>query len=124
MSHDNLNIAFQVFSQRVNNQIHFESGTAATIYIKPDEEPIPDTLPKLLREKRVLGMTNSLNMKDIMQLDCEASDHLQPFLIHEVLKFLLQSSEFDLGSYKYHDNNTLKGPDPLNPLPYGPKYTI
>ena len=45
MLHNNLNLAFLVYSQRINNQTHFNSGTAGTIYFKTNEEPISDGLP-------------------------------------------------------------------------------
>ena len=34
--HDNVNIAFKAFQQRLSNQSHFDSGTAATIIVIKD----------------------------------------------------------------------------------------
>lgn len=32
LSHDNINMQFRVYEQRINRQSHFDSGTASTIY--------------------------------------------------------------------------------------------
>ncbi|EGO28171.1 hypothetical protein SERLADRAFT_434025 [Serpula lacrymans var. lacrymans S7.9] len=45
ISHDNLNIPFRVYSQCIDNQSHFDSGTAATVYFQPDAPPIAPLYP-------------------------------------------------------------------------------
>ena len=36
ISHDNVNIPFHTFSQRLDKERHFDSGTAATVYFQPN----------------------------------------------------------------------------------------
>ncbi|KIK79338.1 hypothetical protein PAXRUDRAFT_161514, partial [Paxillus rubicundulus Ve08.2h10] len=39
ISHDNVNIPFHSFSQQIDKQSHFYSGTAATVYFQPNAPP-------------------------------------------------------------------------------------
>jgi hypothetical protein len=50
ISHDNLQIPFRVFSQRLDNQGEFGNGTAATVYIKRNADILPDTINSALKE--------------------------------------------------------------------------
>lgn len=53
MSHDNVNIAFKVYSQQVNKQTHFDSGTAATVYVKPTLSCCPIVSPRNFESRRL-----------------------------------------------------------------------
>lgn len=40
VSHDNMQVSFHVFSQRMDQPAEFGSGTAGTLYIQKDAPPI------------------------------------------------------------------------------------
>lgn len=50
ISHDNVNIPFQVFSQQLDNFKEFRSGSAATVYIKRSAAPLSDSVGRHLQE--------------------------------------------------------------------------
>lgn len=52
ISYDNVQIPFRVFAQRLDNQGEFGDGTAATVYIKRDGVPLPETANTNLRMQR------------------------------------------------------------------------
>lgn len=52
LSYNNINTAFRVFSQRIDNQGELGNGTAATVYIKPDAKQLPEDVNQILQEKR------------------------------------------------------------------------
>ena len=123
MSHDNLNIAFQVYSQRLNNQTHFDSGTAAIVYVKPNVEKIHPSLPAMLRNKRAKGLKTPITAVDLISMENSATRTRRPFLVYEVLQVLLLSAEFDIKQYKHRESVFLNAPQPLQQLPYGPRHS-
>ncbi|KAJ7718800.1 hypothetical protein B0H16DRAFT_1796872 [Mycena metata] len=52
ISHDNINVALRAFSQRLNNQSHFVSGCAYTVWILPDRAALPPEMNRLLQTYR------------------------------------------------------------------------
>jgi len=56
ISHNNVQIPFQIFSQRLDNQGEFGNGTAATVYIKQNAVPLPETANQDLKETHTAGM--------------------------------------------------------------------
>jgi hypothetical protein len=101
--HDNVNIAFKVFEQRLDNQSHFDSGTAGTIIIIKDPAcVIPDYAAS--RDKLIDGINNPVTFWDIIQLDSEASGRLKAFTVHLILRFLVDAPDFDFENYKHNDN--------------------
>jgi hypothetical protein len=52
VTHDNINIPFRVFSQRINNQSHFDSGTASTLFFQPNAPPEQPLCNRTLQEYR------------------------------------------------------------------------
>lgn len=50
LSHDNMQVSFRVFSQRLDNKGEFGNGSAATVYIKRDAKPMSKEANKNLRQ--------------------------------------------------------------------------
>jgi hypothetical protein len=107
--HDNVNIAFKVYEQRLNNQSHFDSGTAGTIVVIKDPACIiPDYTAS--RVAFVEGVNNPVTFRDIIQLESKASGRLKASAVHLVLKFLIDAPEFEFNEYKYSDNAIFSRP--------------
>jgi hypothetical protein len=68
ISHDNVQIPFRVFSQRLDNQGEFGNGTAATVYIKRSATPLSEFANSNLKKFQAAGMQNPLTELDIMDL--------------------------------------------------------
>ena len=122
MSHDNVNIAFKVYPQRVNKQTHFDSGTAATVFMKPNVGLIPEELAENLCERIAAGMKTPLTSRELMDIDTKSTQNLRPHLIHKILKTLLALPEFNLKTYRYRESTILNGPNPICHLPSGPEH--
>ena len=117
--HDNVNIAFKVYEQRLNNQSHFNSGTAGTIIVIKDPACIPPDY-SASRLRFLEGVNNPISFKDIVQLEVKASGRLKSFAVHRILKFLTEAPEFDFENYKYRDNNIFSRPASAFQLETGP----
>jgi len=68
-THDNINRMFRVSHQRVGHNSHFDSGTAATVFIPPDETnyKLPETNEEFLK-KAVEGAKTSITSHEIQEL--------------------------------------------------------
>jgi hypothetical protein len=53
-AHDNLNLPFRAYEQRLHNQSHFDSGTAATVFVIKDPLAVPPD-NSALRERIALS---------------------------------------------------------------------
>ncbi|KAF9528728.1 hypothetical protein CPB83DRAFT_894233 [Crepidotus variabilis] len=120
VSYDNVNISFRAFSQRVDHNTNFSSGTAATVYIKPNAPPLSAAANQNLRKKRAEGLLNPLSNKDITDLATKSYPHVRTFMIHQVLEFLIRCPEFECGSYPNKDDYRFKPPPAIRKLPAGP----
>jgi hypothetical protein len=115
---NNINIPFRVYKQRLHNQSHFDSGTAATIIIIKNPTAIrPDN--RAFQHQRALGAPNPITYKEILKLEQAAAPRLRERAIHCVLSFLIDSPDFDLASYAHKDNPVFEGPAPCEQLPFG-----
>ncbi|KAF6746516.1 hypothetical protein DFP72DRAFT_823129 [Ephemerocybe angulata] len=119
ISYDNINIPFRVFSQRVDNRGEFGNGTAATVYIKRDAPKLPDGITQLLKETRAAGLQNPLTASNINDLASKSYPRIQEQMAYLVLRFLLDSPEFDFGTYKYRKSSSLRAPKAVDQLPTG-----
>ncbi|KIJ30145.1 hypothetical protein M422DRAFT_187532, partial [Sphaerobolus stellatus SS14] len=99
LSDDNLNIPFQVFEQRPENQSHFDSGTAG---------------PVSLQAQRIIGSRIELKAEEITGLDAVASQ-----FIYQVWYFPLDAPPFDFATYKYNQSSSFQEPEPVKLLPSG-----
>lgn len=119
--HDNVNIAFKVYEQRLSNQSHFDSGTAGTIIVIKDPACIAPSYAAS-RAKFMEGVNNPITFRDIIQLDSEASGRLKAFTVHLILQFLIDAPEFDFENYKHNDNTLFSRPTSTSQLQTGPSY--
>lgn len=116
--HDNVNIAFKVYEQRVNNQSHFDSGTAGTIIVIKDPKCVaPDYAAS--RVRFINGVNNPITFRDILQLESQASGRLKALSVHLVLKFLIDAPDFDFDNYKYSSDPVFSRPMSTSQLETG-----
>ena len=119
LTYDNINIPFRVFSQRLDNQTEFGNATAATVYIKRSATPLSQAANRDLQETRAEGLKNPLTSFDIMSLTFASYPHIDQQAKYETLRILLDSSDFDMQTYKCRDSPLLRPPPPLHQLPSG-----
>lgn len=122
LTYDNINIHRKVFEQRVNHQSHFDSGAAATGFVKPNEPPLTPEQIAGIKSARANNMDNPLDCFDIFELEAAASKSLHPHIVYRILKALINSPDFNLATYKYKDSSLLSEPSALHPLPHGPDH--
>jgi hypothetical protein len=117
--HDNVNIPFKVYEQWLQNQSHFDSGTAGTVIIIKD----PDcAMPNFAasRVQFVDGVKSPVTFRNIIELNLKSSGHLKALAIHVVLKFLVGATDFDFENYKYNDSSVFSHPNSTCQLKTGP----
>lgn len=119
LSYDNVQIPFRVFSQRVDNLGEFGNGTAATIFIQPSALPLSPGANHHLQRQRAEGHQNPLTPLDIMDLSFQAEPHLQKQSAYFILRFLLESPEFNWKTYSGRDSSCLAPPPARHSLPHG-----
>ena len=119
--HDNVNIAFKVYEQRLDNQSHFDSGTAGTIVVIKDPACVAPSYAAS-RARFIEGVGNIVTFRDIIQLDLEASGRLKSFAVHLILRFLIDAPEFDFDNYKHNDNALFSRPMSTRQLQTGPSF--
>lgn len=121
VSHDNVNIPFRVFSQRLDNKGEFGNGTAATVYVKRNAKPLHMDENRNLQETRAEGLKKPLQPLEIMNMDLESAGRIQDRMCDEVLQFLIGSPKFDLKTYVHGDSLLLQRLPAVHPLPCGPE---
>jgi hypothetical protein len=119
--HNNVNIAFKVYEQWLDNQSHFDSGTAGTIIVIKDPACITPNYADS-RMKFTEGVNNPITFKDIIKLELKASGRLKAFAVYLVLKFLTDAPEFDFDNYKYNDSVVFTRPTSTCQLQTGPAF--
>lgn len=119
LTYDNLNIPFRVFSQRLDNQGDFGSGTAATVYIKRSAVPLSHNANRCLQETRAEGLKNPLTPLDIIQLSLEAYPRIHTHAKYQVLRILLDAPDFNFPTYEHRSSLLLQPPEPVHQLPCG-----
>ncbi|KAJ6520978.1 hypothetical protein DFH09DRAFT_1331466 [Mycena vulgaris] len=100
ITHDNLNVALRVFSQRINNQSHFVSGCAYTIWLLPLRAVLP------------VEMNCGLQI-----FRAENCGEMEAFDEYHVLLLLLNSPNFS--DYPYRSDRLLDPPAPVHQLEGG-----
>ncbi|VDB95732.1 unnamed protein product [Peniophora sp. CBMAI 1063] len=124
-AHDNLNLAFRKFSQRVDNLDHFDSGTDATLFtqpFRPSSDPLPNLSNSEFQQSRRAGSTTPLTEAELLALFEKAGPSIRARKVHEILLALIHSPAFDLETYPHKDDPCLRPPDPVHELPCGPEY--
>ncbi|KAH7905726.1 hypothetical protein BJ138DRAFT_1138187 [Hygrophoropsis aurantiaca] len=122
ISHNNVNIPMRVFSQRLNNQSHFTSGCAATVWVLPREALLPSTANQDFRAFRQSGMTRQFSFGAIQDYDPAVYTRIKLQHIHYVLRILLDSPGF--AEYADRDHAKFEPPPPVDLLPCGPENII
>jgi hypothetical protein len=120
-THDNINLPFRVYEQRLHNQSHFDSGTAATIIIVKDPTAVRPDLQAFQRQ-RALGAKNPITYRDILKLERDAAPRLRVRTVHRVLRFLIDSPDFDFDSYEHKKDKVFDGPASRHQIPVGAQH--
>lgn len=120
ISHDNVQIPFRVFSQRLDNAGEFGNGTAATVYIKRDAKLFSKSANEDLKKTRAAGLEDPLTEFDILDLAYKSYPRIEDQMIYQTLRFILESPEFDYKTYMGKDSPALQQPTPSRQLPSGP----
>ncbi|KAJ6611144.1 hypothetical protein B0H10DRAFT_2224367 [Mycena sp. CBHHK59/15] len=114
MSHDNLNVALRVFSQRLNNQSHFISRCAYTVWVLPLQAVLP---PEMNWGFQIFWAENCSTVFDfstVLYGNDAADDRMEAFDQHHILQVLLNSPEFS--DYLDHTHPLFEAPPPVNHL--------
>lgn len=123
-SHDNLNIPMRVFSQRLHNQNHFISASAATIYILPKEAFLPPGIAEKARNQRRVGALTPFDRVLLYHGVAEDARRAQTAsqARYRILRFLLECPAFV--EYTHRDDPLLSPPQASELLPCGPEYVV
>ncbi|RDB26990.1 hypothetical protein Hypma_005135 [Hypsizygus marmoreus] len=109
----------RAMEERLDNQSQFGSGAAATVYIKRDAKQLSSTANRDFQEKRAEGMKNPITGGKIYQLAHVAEKRIQPHILWQILKVILDHPEFDFATYKFKDSSSLNPPHAVDELPVG-----
>ncbi len=116
--HDNINIPFRAFEQRIGNQNHFDSGTAATILVL--KSPLARWPDRNLRiQQKALGAVNLICGDEVFMLAADAGPRIDSHAISLVLRFLVDSPDFDLETYAFKEDRIFSPCTPRHQLPIG-----
>jgi hypothetical protein len=114
-THDNINIPFRVYEQRLTNQSHFDCGTAATIFVIKDPTAVrPDN--RAFQRQQAIGAKNPIMYMDIMKLEFAASARIRTRAIYKVLSFLIDAPAFAFDTYGQNNHDLFKPPTPVQQL--------
>lgn len=119
VTHDNINIPFRVFTQRLDSQSHFDSGTASTVFFQPNAPPEPPLSNRMLQEYRTQGRKSPLTISEIFDLANAAASSQLERDTYRVLRYLLDSPDFQFSSYPHRDHSVFTSPSSINQLPVG-----
>ncbi|EKM48682.1 uncharacterized protein PHACADRAFT_189093 [Phanerochaete carnosa HHB-10118-sp] len=120
-THDNINMRFVSYEQRLDNKTHFDSGAAATIYMVKDPSAVPPNT-KAYRRQLQTGSKMPIRDIDIYKLEKEAAPRLRQRAIYDILRILIESRPFQLNTYEHHESDVFKPPPPVMQLPTGPEH--
>lgn len=121
LSHDNLNIPFRVFEQRINNQSHFDSGTAATIYTLNDFSGTEPSNPEFQRA-RAAGRLERFDLLDVHEAGARARLSMRERDIRRILSILTHAIIFDFKTYPFNTSEVFAPAKPVDQLPCGPDH--
>ncbi|KAJ7591505.1 hypothetical protein C8J56DRAFT_1003957 [Mycena floridula] len=122
VSYDNIQLAFRVFSQRLDNHGEFGNGTAATVYIKRDAQLMTAEINTHLRRMRIKGIREPLTPLKIFILGNQTYPRIRSQMVYQVLQFLFDAPEFGFSTYKGRDSELFLPPPPSRQLPHGPDH--
>jgi len=124
-THDNINRMFRVSHQRVGHNSHFDSGTAATVFIPPAETEyqLPTTNEEFLRGVAE-GAKTPITAHEIQELHANAAPRIFAQNVHTVLGLLVNDPAFEFKTYKHQDSNIFDRPPVSEALPTGPGHAL
>lgn len=122
ITHDNVNIPFRVYTQRIDNQSHFDCGTASTVFFQPNAPPKQPLCNSTLQEYRAQGRLSPLSVQELYTLSHQATPSRYERDVHRVLSYLIHSAEFHLETYDGKDDEIFIPPHPIYQLPTGNDY--
>jgi hypothetical protein len=104
--------------QCLNNQSHFDSGTAATIYLVKNPSTVSPN-NQAYNAQFQTGSKNPITYVDILKLNSAAAPRLHERRAYILLSILLQFKPFDLSTYEYCNDVALRLPPFVLQLPTG-----
>ncbi|KAH9965469.1 hypothetical protein BC827DRAFT_1153743 [Russula dissimulans] len=107
--HDNVNIPFRIYQQRLDNQSHFDSGTAGTIVIITDPSCTPPCFMDL-KLSLMEGYKNPITLFDILELEQASSHRFKALATHIVLSVLIDAPDFGFDKYKHKASSVFTRP--------------
>ena len=147
-THDNINRMFHVSHQQTGHNSHFDSGTAATVLILPNENDyqLPKTNEEFLRQA-VEGAKIPITSHEIQELHASAAPRifnatslsgdrqyyyvvclriLRIFAqhVHTVLKILISTPGFKFNTYEHRNSEIFDQPPASEALPTGPGHAL
>lgn len=119
--HDNLNVPFRVYEQRLDSKSHFDSGTLGTIIVVKNESlALPSN--DIIQAHKSAGEKRPIKFADILRLEAKAQPDIRLRAIHRVLGFLLHADPFNLATYEGNGDPLFAPPPPIKQLPTGPEH--
>jgi hypothetical protein len=119
MSHDNVNMPLRVFSQRLHNQSHFISATAATVWILPIDAALPVETNRNFNIFRALHSDKAFDFEHALYASEDADDRIEAQHTYRLLRTLLECP--DLLDYEHRNDPIFSPPPPVEQLPSGPE---
>ncbi|KAF7334750.1 hypothetical protein MSAN_02373500 [Mycena sanguinolenta] len=117
-----MNVALRVFSQRLNNQSHFVSGCAYTVWILPQRAELPPDTNRILQAFRADNCLQVFDYSTVLYGTPEADARMEAFDVHYVLRLLLNSPDFC--DYNDRADPLFNPPPPVHQLQGGPENVI
>lgn len=124
-THDNVNRMFRVSHQRTSHNSHFDSGTAATVFIPPHEADykLPETNEEFLK-KVAEGAKTPITPHEVQELHVDAAPRIFAQNVHTVLKILVNTSGFEFDTYEHRNSQIFDRPPVFESLPTGPSHAL
>jgi hypothetical protein len=112
---------FRVSHQRVEHNSHFDSGTAATVFIPADETDykLPETNEEFLK-KTAEGAKTPITPYEIQELHADAAPRFFARNVHTALKMLINTPAFKFDTYEHQNSEIFARPPVSDALPTGP----
>jgi hypothetical protein len=107
--HDNINLAFKVCKQYLNNKSHFDSGTASMIIVLKDPACVTLDAQSYCHQSAA-GARNPITYMDILKLEVKAAPHLKILTVYHILQCLMSAAQFNFKTYKYKDHEMFNCP--------------
>lgn len=124
ITHNNINIPFCVFTQWLDSQSHFDSGTASIVFFQPNAPLEPPLSNWMLQEFHAQGHKSPLSTIEIFDLANAAAPSQLKRDVYRVLHYLLNSPDFQFSSYPHHNHSIFTPPPSINQLPIGDAHVI